>query len=243
MSDMSEILKGPIPESIGIIMDGNRRFAKELMKKPWKGHKFGVKKAREALKWACELGIKYLTVYALSVENLESRPKRELKKIFDYFDKEMDVLLSEDHIVHKTKTKVKFIGRLKLLPKELQKKMKKVEEKTKKYGDHLLNIAVAYGGQQEIVDAFKKISKKISDGLINPEKINEKIIEENLYSNTSPPDLIIRTGGEKRLSNFLLWQAAYSELFFTKKKWPEIDKETFFKGVKEYQKRERRFGK
>lgn len=241
---MKEILKGPIPQSVGIIMDGNRRFAKELMKKPWKGHKFGVKKAREALKWACELGIKCLTVYVLSVDNLKSRPKKELKKILGYFDKEMDILLSKNHVVHETKTKVKFIGRLRLLPKKLQSKMKKVEEKTKKYGEHLLNIAVAYGGQQEIVDTFKKLSKKISKGLIDPKKINEKLIRENLYTNGSPyPDLIIRTGGEKRLSNFLLWQAAYSELFFTEKRWPEIDKETFLRAVKEFQKRERRFGK
>lgn len=246
MSGMiEEILKGPIPLSIGIIMDGNRRFAREVMKKPsWWGHKFGVKKAREVLKWACELGIKYITVYALSIENLKSRPKKELQKIFEYFNEEIDAFLSGKHIVHTTKTRVRFIGRIRLLPKKLQEKMKKVEEKTKDYKEHFLNIAVAYGGQQEIIDAYKKIFKKISKGLLKPSQINEEVLKENLYTNGFPyPDLIIRTGGERRLSNFLLWQSAYSELAFTDKRWPEMDKKTFLDIIKDYQKRERRFGK
>ncbi len=235
---------GEIPQSIGIIMDGNRRFAKELMKKPWKGHEFGVKKAREVLKWACELGIKYITVYALSLENLNSRPKMELKKIFEYFDREMDILFSGNHIVHKTETRVKFIGRLRVLPKKLKEKMKNVERETKKYKKHFLNIAVAYGGQQEILDACKKISVKVAKGLLKPAQINENLMRENLYTDsTAYPDLIIRTGGEKRLSNFLLWQAAYAELAFTEKKWPELTRDDFLKIIKDYQKRERRFGR
>ncbi|MCD6477899.1 MAG: di-trans,poly-cis-decaprenylcistransferase [Candidatus Aenigmarchaeota archaeon] len=238
------IRRGPIPQSVGIIMDGNRRFAKELMKKPWMGHKFGVQKAREVLKWACEIGIKYMIIYALSVENLKSRPRMELKKILEYFDREMDVLLSGRHIVHSTKTRVRFIGRIRLLPKKLREKMREVEEMTKDYNEHFLNVAVAYGGQQEIIDAIKKISLKISRGLLKTSQITKTLLKQNLYTNGFPyPDLIIRTGGERRLSNFLLWQSAYSELAFTDKKWPEFDKQTFLKIISDYQKRERRFGK
>jgi len=244
MVTVDMIKDSSVPQTVGIIMDGNRRFAKELMKKPWMGHKFGVKKARDVLEWACEIGIKYMTIYALSVENLKSRPKKELEMILYYFDKEINALLSGKHVVHDTKTRVRFIGRIKLLPKQLQEKMKKVEEKTKKYKEHFLNIAVAYGGQQEIVDAFKKIFSKISRGLLKASQINEDLIRHSLYTNGFPyPDLIIRTGGERRLSNFLLWQSAYSEFAFTDKKWPEFDKQTFLSIIRDYQKRDRRFGK
>jgi len=241
---LNEILKMPVPKSVAIIMDGNRRFAKRLMKKPWEGHKIGVMKARDVFKWACEIGIKYITIYTLSIENLKSRPKMELRQIFKYFDNEMDVLLSGDHIIHKTKTRVRFIGRIKVLPKKLQQKMKKIEHLTERYKDHFLNMAVAYGGRQEIIDACKKIAKKTSKGIIKPGQINENLIKKNLYVSDFPyPDLIIRTGGERRISNFLLWQSAYSELAFTNKKWPEMDKNTFLRIIRNYQKRERRFGK
>lgn len=238
------LMERVIPQSIGVIMDGNRRFAKELMKRPWKGHEFGVKKTREVLRWSCELGIKYITVYALSLENLSTRPKIELKKILEYFDKEMDILLSEDHVVHETKTRVKFIGRIRVLPKRIQEKMKGVEQRTKNYKEHFLNVAVAYGGQQEIVDACKEISIKVAKGLLRPNQINEKLFKESLYTDGFRyPDLIIRTGGERRLSNFLLWQSAYSELAFTDKKWPEMTKQDFYELINYYQKRQRRFGK
>ncbi len=233
-----------VPQSIGIIMDGNRRFAKEIMKRPWEGHKFGVKKAREVLLWSDEFNIKYLTCYALSIENINSRPKKELEKIFDYFEKEMDVILSGNHIVHDTETKVNFIGRLNLIPEKLLKKIERVEEKTENYNKHFMNIAIAYGGQQEIVDAVKKISSKISNGEINKSEIDESLIKKNLYTNDFRyPDLIIRTGGERRLSNFLLWQSAYAELSFTDRKWPELSREDFVEIIKDYQIRERRFGK
>jgi len=244
MISVDSLKVGKIPQSIGVIMDGNRRFAREIMKRPWEGHEFGVRKAREVLEWACELGIKYMTVYALSVENLKSRPKRELRKIFEYFDKEIDAFFSGNHIIHGTKTRVKFIGRTRLLPKKLQEKMKRVEEATKKYEKHFLNVAVAYGGQQEIVDACKEISMKVARGLLKPSQINEKLFKESLYADGFRyPDLVIRTGGERRLSNFLLWQSAYAELAFTDKRWPEITKQDFLELIRYYQQRERRFGK
>ena len=236
--------KVKMPQSIGIIMDGNRRFAKELMKRPWKGHEFGVSKARKVLRWSDELGIEYLTIYALSVENLKTRPNMEFRKILHYFEKELDEVLTGNHIAHETKTRVKFIGRIGLLKKDLRNKMKKVEEMTKDYDKHLLSVAVAYGGQQEIVDACKKISLEVMDGMIEPHQINESLFKESLYTNGFQcPDLIIRTGGERRLSNFLLWQSAYSELAFTDQKWPEFSRENFVSIIKDYQKRERRFGK
>jgi len=244
MTDFSSVKNSRMPQSIGIIMDGNRRFAKQIMKKPWKGHEFGVSRARKVLKWSDELGIEYLTIYALSVENIRTRPKIELSKILDYFEKELDEVLSGEHVIHETKTRVRFIGRIGLLKKGLRKKMKEVEDLTKDYENHLLSIAVAYGGQQEIVDACKKISLEIMDGVIEPHQINESLFKDSLYTNGFRcPDLIIRTGGERRLSNFLLWQSAYSELAFTDQKWPEFSKKKFVSMIGEYQKRERRFGK
>lgn len=237
-------LKTDVPRHVGIVLDGNRRLAKKLLQKPWKGHEYGVKKAREVLSWAHELGIKYVTAYVLSIENFKTRPRRELRYILRYFEDEMDSVLSGKHVVHSTRTKVRFLGRLFLLPKSLLEKMLRVEKLTKNYKKHVLNIAIAYGGQQEITDAVIKIAKKISDGILKPCEINEKLIKHSLYTNGTPyPDLIIRTGSEKRLSNFLLWQSAYSELFFLDTCWPELTKQEFVSVIKEYQQRERRFGK
>jgi tritrans,polycis-undecaprenyl-diphosphate synthase [geranylgeranyl-diphosphate specific] len=225
-------------------MDGNRRFAKRLMKKPWMGHKWGLDKARDVLQWTCEAGIKYLTAYTLSLENIRSRPKPELRMILGFIEKEADsILRNPGHIVHKFGVNVRFIGRIRALPEKLQKKLAAVEKMTKNYNRHFLNIAVAYGGQQEIVDATKKILKKGLKGIIRPADLNERIIKEHLYTNGQPsPDLIIRTGGEKRLSNFLPFQSAYSELIFIEKKWPEINKRDFKGALKEFEKRQRRFG-
>ncbi len=232
-------------QHLGIIMDGNRRLAKAMMKKPWEGHKMGVKKAREVLEWSCEKGIKYLTSYTLSGENLKSRPKLELKYILKLLSKECDqVLEDKEHPVNRLDVKVRFIGRTHLLPDELQEKLKEVEDKTSGNKEHVLNIALAYGGQQEITDATREIANKCLGGNMKPADINEESVSESLYTNGQPaPDLIIRTGGEKRLSNFLSFQSAYSELMFLKKKWPEMKKEDFEKALQEFEDRQRRFGK
>lgn len=231
-------------QHIAIILDGNRRFAMRLMKKPWLGHKYGLLKAREALKWSCELGIKYITAYVLSLENLASRPKKELHYIIKYLKMETEnILRNPKHVIHLFKVNVKFIGRIHLLSRLLQKRIREVEKLTKDYNEHYLNIALAYGGQQEIVDAVKKILKKGLAGMIKPSDVNESLLKEHLYTNGQPyPDLILRTGGEKRLSNFLPFQSAYSELIFLDKKWPEITKEDFLAVLNEYEKRQRRFG-
>ena len=234
-----------IPQHVGVILDGNRRYARELMKKPWHGHKIGVQKARDVLKWADEMGIKYVTAYVLSAENYKTRPHVELKMILRYFDEELDEVLSNNHTVHDTQTRVKFIGRLGILPEGLQKKMHKVENLTSRYEKHVIYVCVAYGGQQEIVDACKAIAQRVSGGLIKPAEIDERIFAHYLYLNGEAPypDLVLRTGGERRISNFLLWQTAYSELFFIDKKWPELDRRTFARVIQEYGKRQRRFGK
>lgn len=233
-----------IPQHIGVILDGNRRFAAQIMKKPWTGHKHGLLKSREVLQWACELGIKYVTAYTLSLENFTSRPKRELKLILNYIGKEADCIIKDaNHVVHRFSVNVRFIGRTHILPDDLQKKMKIVEKRTGTYNRHFLNIAVAYGGQQELVDAMKSILKKGLKGVIRPSDLNEDIIKAHLYTNGQPyPDMIIRTGGEKRLSNFLPFQSAYSELIFTDKKWPELTKEDFDAALEEFASRKRRFG-
>ncbi len=232
------------PTHIGVILDGNRRFAKEFLRRPWQGHKMGLEKAREVLKWSCESKIKYLTAYALSFENLSTRPKTELKYILKYIESEASSILDNSlHTVHQFQVRVRFIGRINLLPDHLQEKLAAVEEMTKSYNQHFLNVALAYGGQQEIVDAAKKILEKGLKGVLQPSDLNETILKEHLYTNGQPlPDLIIRTGGEKRLSNFLSFQSAYSELIFTDKRWPEITRKDFNSFLEEFASRKRRFG-
>ncbi len=234
-----------VPEHVGIIPDGNRRLARRLMKKPWKGHEWGLKKIKNILEWCKELGVKVVTFYVLSLENLEKRPRRELDFIFSLARKEIENILEDkEHVVHKNKVKVNFFGMLDMLPKDLQEGIRKVSEMTKNYSNYFLNLAIAYGGRQEIVDSARRIAYDVGKGLINPEKINESVLREYFWTNGFPdPDLIIRTGGEKRLSNFLPFQSTYSELVFLDKFWPELKKEDFIRAVREFGERQRRFGK
>ncbi|MBI2583408.1 MAG: di-trans,poly-cis-decaprenylcistransferase [Candidatus Aenigmarchaeota archaeon] len=215
------------------------------MKRPWEGHRLGLDKAREALAWACEDGIKHITAYVLSLENFATRPRQELRYILKCMGMEADsIMQNTNHVVHKHGVKVNFIGRLSVLPSWLLEKIDAVEKKTAKYKKHILNVALAYGGQQEIADAVRRISEKVMKGIISPAVINEKIVKEHLYTNGQPmPDLILRTGGEKRLSNFMTFQSAYSELIFLDKRWPELTREDFESAISEFSQRQRRFGK
>lgn len=233
-----------VPTHIGVILDGNRRFAKQLMQVPWMGHKWGLEKSREVLQWACEAGIKYITAYTLSLENIKTRPKEELNFILGHLADESDnILANMGHVVHRFNVRVRFIGRLNELPESLQEKFRNVEKRTSLYMDHMLNIAVAYGGQQEIADAVRKIMEKGMKGILKPSDLNEDILKEHLYTNGQPyPDMIFRTGGEHRLSNFMPFQSAYSELIFTDKKWPELTKQDFESALKEFSDRQRRYG-
>jgi len=228
------------PKHIGIILDGNRRFARRLMMEPWKGHELGFEKLKQLYKWCKELGIKELTLYCFSMQNF-NRPKREFDFLMDIFVKAgNDAVTNED--IHKNKVKINVIGRPHLFPEKVQEAMKKAVEATKDYNDFIVNLAIAYGGREEIVDGIKKLATDLKEGKINVEDIDEKRFSEYLYLN-SDPDLIIRTGGAHRTSNFLVWQSIYSEWIFPEKFWPEFEKEDLIKCIDAYMGRERRFGK
>ena len=232
--------KGTVPRHVGIIIDGNRRFAKRLMLKPWKGHEWGAKKFEKLLDWFRELDIKELTIYMLSLENF-NRPKREFDYLMNLFRKEFDKY-KNDARIYKNKIRINAIGRLWMLPKDLQKKAKDIMEKTKKHKNYIVNIALAYGGRAEVVDAARKIAEKVKKGKLNVNKINEKVFSDNLYMKDEP-DLIIRTG-ENRLSGFLPWQSTYSEIIFLPDvMWPEFDKKHLVECIEEFKNRKRRFGK
>ncbi len=232
---MKEILK-----HIGIILDGNRRFAKRLMKEPWKGHEFGAGKVEKLFEWCKELNIKEMTLYCFSMQNF-NRPKKE----FDYLMKLCKKFFEKaktNKKIHENKIRIKFIGRINLFPKEVYKKMKELEKATKDYSDYKINFAMAYGGREEIIDAVKNLGKEVKNGELKINKINEKVFAKFLYLD-SEPDLIIRTGGDHRTSNFLMWQSAYSEWIFLKKTWPEFEKEDLCNCIKDFARRERRFGR
>ncbi|MEM5812231.1 MAG: polyprenyl diphosphate synthase [Candidatus Aenigmatarchaeota archaeon] len=234
-----------VPVHIGIIPDGNRRFAKRLVSQPWKGHSWGTEKIKEVFEWCRDAGIKIITVYALSLENLANRPKKEIDYLLNLARKEArEVISNKSHFVHENRIRLSFFGRLELLPKDLQKDIAKARSITKHYSNYFINFAIAYGGRQEIVEASRRISEKIAKGVLEPGDVDEIVFRQNLQTNGHPdPDLIIRTGGEKRLSNFLLFQSAYSELAFTDTYWPAITKKEFMSILRDFGKRERRFGR
>jgi len=223
-----------VPRHISIILDGNRRYAKKHGMPKLKGHEKGYNKIKDVLTWCIGLGIKEVTLYCLSIENFE-RSKEEVDYLFNLFRSRIGDF-KKDKAIHDNKVKISFVGRLSMFPEDMQKSMQEVMEATKDYNNYKLNLALAYGSRSEIVDAVKKvISKNIKD-------VNEKIIAENLYV-TDDVDILIRPGGEKRLSNFLLWQNSYAEIFFIDKLWPEFEKEDLINIIEEFKSRERRFGK
>ncbi|NTV23158.1 MAG: di-trans,poly-cis-decaprenylcistransferase [Nanoarchaeota archaeon] len=229
-----------VPKHIGIIMDGNRRFSAKLMMKPWKGHEWGAKKLATVLEWCKEFDIREITVYTFSVQNF-TRPKDEfeyLMKIFlDNFDK-----LKTDKRIFDSKIRINVIGRLNLFPPEVQARLKEIMELTKNHDRYTINFAMAYGGREEVIDATIRIAEKVKEGTLDISQINEEVFKENLYL-SDEPELVIRTGGEHRTSNFLAYQAAYSEYIFVEKMWPEFEKEDFKACLAEYASRKRRFGR
>ncbi len=231
------------PTHIGVILDGNRRYAKKLGLNAWKGHEKGAEKFKEFLDWCEELGITEVTAYCFSIQNF-NRAKDEIDFLMGLFKKATLETLKEEHFktLKEKDVKITFIGRRELLSKELQALLKEMEEKTKDYKTYRINIAMAYGGREEITDACKKIAEKVAKGEIKAEEIDEKMITEHLQLPHNP-DIMLRTSGEKRTSNFLPWQSTYSEWFFIDKTWPEITKEDLKQIIEEYKtKRERRFG-
>ncbi|WP_202320343.1 polyprenyl diphosphate synthase [Archaeoglobus neptunius] len=239
---LRKVKNGSIPEHIAIIMDGNRRFARKMGLEPHQGHFFGSKKAEEVLEWCWELGVRMLTLYAFSTENFR-RSEREKQNIFVLLEKELRRILN-DRRTYEREMKVRVVGRRELLPDNLLKTIEEVENATKRHGRHFLNIAIAYGGRQEILDAVRKILHKVKAGKLRPESIDRKVFEEHLYGDGkySQVDLVIRTGGEQRLSNFLPWQTANSVAYFCDVYWPEFRKIDLLRAIRAWQYRKRQEG-
>lgn len=245
----SQYEKDPAPQPAGlatglthvaIIMDGNGRWAKERGRPRIEGHRQGAEALRRTLEACAEHGVKWLTVYAFSSENW-GRPEQEVNDLMGllkhYINKEVDSL-------HKQQIAVRFIGDRSRLSDDIRQMLEKTEEKTIENAKFHLNIALSYGSKQELVHACQQIVHDVKQGKLTAEAITEKTIAEKLYTSGIPePDLLIRTGGEQRLSNFLLWQMAYTELYFTETLWPDFDAEDIKRAIEAYGKRERRYGK
>lgn len=234
--DIKQIVKSTNLQHAAIIMDGNRRWAKEKHLPSAMGHQKGVDSLRNTMKLFDEFGIKYLTVYAFSTENW-NRKKEEVEFLMGLLAK---TLLNELEDMHKENVKIKFLGDLSKLNENLIEIVRNAENKTKANTGVNLNIAFNYGSRDEITNAVKAIAK---EG-IPSDKITEETVTKHLYTSSIPdPDLLIRTGGEKRISNYLLWQLAYSEIYVTDTYWPEFDREELIKAILEFEHRNRRFGK
>ena len=237
-----QIKAGPKPHHIGLIVDGNRRFARGRGLEQNEGHSAGSEKLSDFLRWCWKLDIRIVTLFGFSTEN-HSRDQDEV----DYL---MELILRKlreyqvDPVIKEERVKIRVIGRKETLSDEMNEEIVKVEEMTKDHDRFQLNIAISYGGRAEIIDAVKKIADEIKDGQLEVESITEDLFSQYLYTEGIPdPDLIIRTSGEERLSGFLLWQSAYSELYFTEVYWPAFRNIDFWRAIRVYQQRERRFGR
>ncbi|MFD1294778.1 isoprenyl transferase [Lutibacter holmesii] len=236
----SQIDKNKLPNHIAIIMDGNGRWAKQQGKARVFGHKNGVSSVRSTIETCTKLGVDFLTLYAFSTENW-NRPKLEVKTLMSIL---VSSLRKELKTFQKNNIKLMAIGNLDGLPEKAHNELKDVIEKTKNNNALTLTLALNYGARDEIVNVIKNISKKVVNNNLKAEEINENIINNHLYTFSLPDvDLMIRTSGEKRISNFLLWQIAYAELYFTDTLWPDFKEANLYAAIIDYQNRERRFGK
>uniref|UniRef100_A0A7C2ZP27 Tritrans,polycis-undecaprenyl-diphosphate synthase (geranylgeranyl-diphosphate specific) n=1 Tax=Ignisphaera aggregans TaxID=334771 RepID=A0A7C2ZP27_9CREN len=241
---LKQITSKPMPRHVAIIPDGNRRWAKEHGLDPNDGHEQGYRKMKDVLNWLYELGINIVTVYAMSYENCLRRSGEERKNLFNLIRRGL-MELDREKILDRYKVKFKVFGKLDLADRETIDIAKKLEEKTSQYNERFLNVAICYGGRQEILDAIRFIAKEFAKGRINDDEITEETILKYLSTGHLPfpePDLVIRTSGELRISNFLLWQIAYSELYFCDVYWPDFRKIDLYRAIRSYQNRERRFG-
>ena len=240
MNLKKDITIDSIPNHIAIIMDGNGRWAKKRNKSRDYGHKEGKKSVKKIVKACAILGIKNLTLFAFSTENW-NRPKIEINLLMRLL---LLSLNKELENLNKNNIRFKTIGDLDRLPKKVQSYLKKVSKETQNNTRMTLTLAISYGAREEIINAVKTIGDKVKNNLISLKNIDESVINQHLYTHYLPDvDLLIRTSGEKRISNFLLWQIAYAELYFTKKLWPDFSKEDLYEAIVNYQQRERRFGK
>jgi tritrans,polycis-undecaprenyl-diphosphate synthase [geranylgeranyl-diphosphate specific] len=239
---LEQIKQDPVPEHVAIIMDGNRRFAKELGLSPNVGHVFGRDKLEQVLEWCFDVDIKNLTVFAFSTENFQ-RDSNEVQTLMNLCKDELKKALKDSRI-HKNKVRIRVIGRMDSLPDDISESAQYVVDQTKDYNKYSFNIAVAYGGREEIIHAIQKIASEVKEGKLEIDDIKESIFSKYLYTNGLPdPDIILRTSGEERISNFLLWQLAYSELYFSDVYWPAFQKRDFLRAIRTCQQRKRRFGR
>lgn len=240
MDLIKDIQKERLPKHIAIIMDGNGRWAKQKGMLRTFGHENGTKSVRQVVETCAELGIKNLTLYAFSTENW-NRPKLEVQTLMRLL---VSSLRKEISTLQDNNIKLTAIGNLNTLPSKVHTELNDVMGSTKNNDRMTLTLALSYGSREELVNTVKEISIKVKNNIISRDNIDESIINEHLYTRNLPDvDLLIRTSGEKRISNFLLWQIAYAELYFTKTLWPDFTKQHLYEAIIEYQKRERRFGK
>ncbi len=228
-----------LPQHVAIIMDGNGRWARERHLPRIEGHRAGADSARVIIRTAGEVGIKYLTLYAFSVENW-NRPKEEVDALMKYL---VHYLKTETSELNKNNVRLEVIGQIYRLPEAVQEHLRKSISTLSKNNGLTLIMALSYGGRTEIVDAVRSIAKEVKDGKIDPADINEQVVGQHLYTRNIPdPDVLIRTSGEMRVSNFLLWQISYTELVVTQTLWPDFRKPQFYAALEEYNRRHRRFG-
>jgi undecaprenyl diphosphate synthase len=236
---LSDEAKANLPRHVAMIMDGNGRWAKQRGLPRVEGHRVGAESVRAIIRTAGELGIKYLTLYAFSVENW-SRPKDEVDTLMKYLARYMKSEFAE---LNKSNVRLEVIGQVHRLPEFVQKQLKKTQEGLSKNNGLTLIMALSYGGRTEIVEAVRSIAAKAKKGELDPAEINEQVVADHLYTRNWPdPDVLIRTSGEMRVSNFLLWQISYSELVVTPTLWPDFRKPQFYEALEEYARRHRRFG-
>ncbi|QRG65462.1 isoprenyl transferase [Brevibacillus choshinensis] len=232
-------LSGKIPEHVAVIMDGNGRWAKMRNLPRVAGHRAGMKTVKEVVKAADEIGVRYMTMYAFSTENWK-RPRDEVDFLMklpqEFLSTELDELIERN-------VRICMMGSKEELPSHTLKALLEAEEKTKDNSGLQLNFALNYGGRDEIVKAFSMIAEQVKEGKLDPKNLDEEVISRYLYTSDIPdPDLLIRTSGEIRLSNFMLWQLAYTEMWFTDVLWPDFTREHFYQAIVEYQGRARRYG-
>jgi undecaprenyl diphosphate synthase len=240
MSLLKQLNLTSLPSHIAIIMDGNGRWAKKKGLLRNLGHQSGAKTVREIVEVCAEIDVKFLTLYAFSTENW-NRPKLEVDLLMKLL---ISSLKKELKTLQKNNIKLATIGNIDSLPAKVYAELKDVVEKTKNNSRLTLTLALSYSSREELIKTIKEISLKVKNNLISPENIDESVINNHLYTCNLPDvDLLIRTSGEQRISNFLLWQIAYAELYFTETLWPDFNKESLFEAILNYQNRERRFGK
>ena len=240
-AEMKETIdRNNIPKHIAIIMDGNGRWAKQKGAMRIFGHRNAIQAVREAIEGSGELGVKYLTLFSFSTENW-SRPKEEVEALMDLL---VQTIVAETGLMMKNKVRLNAIGDLESLPKSTYAKLVEVMQETSANTGLTVNLALSYSGQWELTKAAQRIAQKVSEGTLSPGEITQQTLADHLDTAGIPdPELMIRTSGEYRISNFLLWQLAYTELYFSDVLWPDFRKEHLFAAIEDYQKRERRFGK